>query len=430
METARQLFELLAPALGLPVSLQLWDGSRVPLGENVDPSLAISIASPGVLGSLLRRPTPERLVREYATGGVELLGGDILAFVAALGASAGPRARLSKLGMLRVVRRALPLVFARHRSESLAHGYAGETTGRSESRRENRDLIQFHYDVSNEFYALFLGSEMQYSCGYFTDWDNSLEQAQLDKLEMICRKLRLQPGERFLDIGCGWGGLVCHAAQKYGVEAHGVTLSEKQAEFARAKVQGLGLGDRVRIDLVDYSSLVGQYDKVASIGMFEHIGLSDFPRYFNTIAGLLRDRGMLLNHGIASRSKPTRRRRRRISPEKRLLQKYIFPGSELTSIGHTLQAMEHAGFEVHDVEGWREHYARTARAWCRRLSERREEAIRLVGPERTRLWLAYLAGVTRGFENGSMLVFQAVATRHKGHGPSGLPPTRRALYAD
>ena len=427
---ARELAERLAPLVRLPFSLELWDGSRVALGSATESPLAIRIESAGVLGALLRRPTPETLLREYATGGVDLVGGPILEFMAALDARNGPRRKLRDVGLGRALRSALPLLLTPRPSARLAHGFRGDATGRRQARRRNQDFIRFHYDVSNAFYSLFLGEEMQYSCGYFTDWDNGLDQAQLDKLEMICRKLRLAPGERLLDVGCGWGGLVCYAAQKYGVQAHGVTLSQAQAEYARDKAERLGLSDRVRIDLVDYSELDGSYDKIASIGMFEHVGLANFPRYFGTLARLLRDRGILLNHGIASRSKPTRRRQRRISPEKRLLQKYIFPGSELTSVGHTLQAMEHAGFEVHDVEGWREHYARTARAWCERLSQRREEGIELVGRERYRLWLAYLAGVTRGFSNGSMLIFQAVATRHRGHGPSGLPPTRGALYGD
>ena len=427
---ARELSQRLAPLARLPFSLELWDGSRVPLGEGTDSRLAIRIASAGVLGALLRRPTPETLVREYATGGVDLVGGPILEFLAALEQRSGPRSKLRDVGLAAALGSALPLLFARKPAARLAHAFRGDATGRRQASRRNQDFIQFHYDASNAFYALFLGDEMQYSCGYFTEWDNGLEQAQLDKLEMICRKLRLEPGERLLDVGCGWGGLVCHAAQKYGVQAHGVTLSQAQFEYARDKAKRLGLADRVRIDLVDYSELDGSYDKIASIGMFEHVGLANFPRYFGTLARLLRDRGILLNHGIASRAKPTPRRQRRISPEKRLLLKYIFPGSELTSIGHSLQAMEHAGFEIHDVEGWREHYARTARAWCERLSKRRDEGIELVGEERYRLWLAYLAGVTRGFSNGSMLVFQALGTRHRGHGPSDLPPTRRSLYGD
>ena len=427
---ARELFSGLAPALGLNISVSLWDGSRVPLGGDLETKLAISIASPGVLGSLLRRPTLENLVRQYALGGIALEGGDILEFVDALTEKPDHRQKVGAGDIVRLARTAFPLLLARHSTQALAHGFSGETTGRRQGQRSNKDFIQFHYDLSNDFYALFLDPEMQYSCGYFTDWSNTLEQCQLDKLEMICRKLRLAPGQRLLDIGCGWGGLICYAAQHYGVSAHGVTLSQRQHDFAVEKIERLGLTDQVRVELIDYTEVDGCYDKISSIGMFEHIGRRNFTIYWGTIWRLLRDRGVVLNHGIASRAKPTRRRARRISPEKKLLHKYIFPGSELASIGHTLATMEHVGFEIHDVEGLREHYALTARAWCERLSRRRDEAIAAVGPERYRLWLAYLAGVSRGFHNGSMLIFQAVATKHQGHGPSGMPPTRHHLYTE
>jgi len=427
-KAARNLFAALAPAIGLRVSISLWDGSRIPLTSEADAELTISIASPGVLGSLLRRPTLENLVRQYALGGIALTGGNILEFVDALTEKPSNRARLGAADIAGLARKAFPLLFARHSSAALEHVFSGDTTGRRESQRKNKDFIQFHYDLSNDFYALFLDPEMQYSCGYYTDWSNSLEQCQLDKLEMICRKLRLAPGEHLLDIGCGWGGLICYAAQHYGVHAHGVTLSQRQHDFAVEKLERLGLKGRVRVDLIDYADVDGRYDKISSIGMFEHVGLRNFPTYFGTIWRLLRNRGLLLNHGIASRAKPTRRRARRISAEKKLLHKYIFPGSELSSIGHSLEAMEHVGFEIHDVEGLREHYALTARAWCERLSARREEAIAAVGPARYRLWLAYLAGASHGFHNGSMLIFQAVATKHEGHGPSGMPPTRRDLF--
>ena len=167
----------------------------------------------------------------------------------------------------------------------------------------NKDNIQYHYDLSNTFYSLFLDPQMVYSCAYFVEWSNDLAQAQRNKLEMICRKLRLQDGERFLDIGCGWGALVCHAAQNYGVQAHGVTLSQQQFDFAKAKVERLGLQDKVKLELRDYNTLDGQYDKIASIGMFEHVGMANHRTYFRTIHRLLRARGLYLHHAIARRAK-------------------------------------------------------------------------------------------------------------------------------
>jgi len=207
------------------------------------------------------------------------------------------------------------------------------------------DFIQFHYDISNEFYSLILDPEMQYSCGYFKTKDTPLAQAQKDKLEHICRKLRLKPGEDFLDIGCGWGGLVCHAAQHYGVKAHGVTLSQTQHDFAVAKVKRLGLEDKVKIELRDYATLDGTYDKISSVGMFEHIGIQNMPHYFGKIHSLLRDRGILMNHGIASRAKADAKAVKRIKPERKLLLKYIFPGSELDSIGNTVNQLQISNFE-------------------------------------------------------------------------------------
>jgi cyclopropane-fatty-acyl-phospholipid synthase len=318
------------------------------------------------------------------------------------------------------------LLFARGEGRDAGEfGYRGETAGRG--RRDDKAFVQFHYDLSNAFYALFLDPEMQYSCAYFTDWGNTLEQAQHDKLEMICRKLRMKPGDRFLDIGCGWGGLLCHAARHFQVQGHGVTLSQKQFDFATAKVKRLGLEDRIKIELRDYSELKGEYDKISSIGMYEHVGISNYPKYFRKIRSLLRDRGIFLNHGITRRAK-TDGRRMDQSASRRLVLKYIFPGSELDNIGNTVETMEACGFEVHDVEGWREHYALTAKYWCRGLEANKAAAIEEVGEQRFRMWLAYLAGVSFGFTDGSLRLFQAVATKHRAKGPSGMPPTRADLY--
>ena len=427
LRAAREIFEHLAGRLDAPFTLRLWDGSTVPLGADADPRYVISIAGPGVLGSLLRRPTAANLARHYATGNITAEGADLITLVE-LARAKGVRLRGRDLNKSLLLRRALPLLLAREEPREVAHAFAGEETGRDQAKRDDKSFIQFHYDVGNAFYALFLDPEMQYSCAYFTDWNNSLEQAQRDKLDMICRKLRLQPGERFLDIGCGWGGLLCHAAAHYGVEARGVTLSQAQHDFALEKARRLGLEGKVRIDLMSYEQLEGEYDKIASIGMYEHVGPANYPQYFDKLNSLLRDRGLLLNHGITRRAKSSKRKFRRIRPENRLIRKYIFPGSELDHIGNTLAVMEARGFEVHDVEGWREHYARTCRLWHQRLVAEKERAIAEVGAEKYRIWIAYLAGVSIAFQDGSLRIFQVVASKHRSKGGAGLPPTRADLY--
>jgi len=426
LAAARRLFEQAGELLNTRFSIRLWDGSMVPLGANVDTDFFISVNTPGALGSLMRRPTHENLLLQYAKGYIDIHG-DLIDFVA-VAREKRPGKRLKKLNRLFLVKQALPLLLAPAGEKSVHHKYRDDEVGRKESRRDNKEFIQFHYDIGNDFYGLFLGEEMQYSCGYFTQPDNSLDTAQHDKLEMICRKLRLKPDEKLLDIGCGWGGLICHAARHHGVRAHGITLSQTQFEFATAKVKRLGLEDRVTVELRDYSTLEGTYDKIASIGMFEHIGIANMKKYFEKINSLLRDRGILLNHGISRHAKPTRRAARKIRPERRLLLKYIFPGSELDNLGHTTDLLEICGFEVHDIEAWREHYALTTRHWYRNLMAHRDEAINLVGPEKFRMWGLYLAGVSIGFADGSMHICQIVASKHVAKGPSGLPLTRADLY--
>jgi len=233
-----------------------------------------------------------------------------------------------------------------------------------------------------------------------------------------------------LDIGSGWGALLCYAAQHYGVQAHGVTLSQEQYEFTKAKIAALGLEDQVTVEIRDYLALEGRYDKVSSIGMFEHVGIANFPTYFRKVNSLLKDKGLFLNHAIARRGKRDQKAAlTRITPEKRLILKYIFPGSELAPIGYSVNVMEAYGFEIHDVEAWREHYALTTRRWCERLQANKDKAVAMVGLERYNLWIAYLAGVSFGFTAGSILIFQTLGSkRAKAKGLSGLPPTRADLY--
>lgn len=276
---ARTALEHLGEKLDGGFSVRLWDGTIIPLGKDADPSCQLRIKHPGVLGALLRRPGYENLLRFYASGQIDFSGESLYEFIRVL-RKKGKNKRTRELSKGLMLKNLWPFVFTKAPPAAIDHAYASEASGRVESKRRNMDFIQFHYDISNEFYSLFLDPEMQYSCGYFKTGDTPLAKAQKDKLEHICRKLRLKPGEDFLDIGCGWGGLVCHAAKHYGVNAHGVTLSQTQHDFAKAKVKRLGLEDRVKIELRDYSTLDGTYDKISSVGMFEHIGIQNIPTYF------------------------------------------------------------------------------------------------------------------------------------------------------
>ena len=415
----------LAGALQADLVLRLWDGQVVKLGPQATGDLAVAIRSPRTLTRLLRRPRLATLVDLLAAGEIEIEGGTLLDVAARRGSAArGVGKRLNKWLIARAL---LPYLFGRSGPVADSQAYAGQDRTGGDAR-DDQALVQFHYDLSNAFYALFLDPELQYSCGYFADPAADIAQAQQAKLEMICRKLRLQPGDRFLDIGCGWGGLVCHAAAHHGVQAHGVTLSAAQHAFALEKVARLGLGNQVTVELRDYRELSGEYDRIASIGMFEHVGWDDQAAYFRKMRGLLRPRGVMLHHAITRPAKGSLKRFRRKRPEYAAIVKYIFPGSELDHIGHTLESLESAGFEVHDVEGWREHYGRTTRLWCERLYANRAAAEREVGAAKTRLWLLYLAGVSLGFDRGGLGIYQTVVTK-RARGTSEMPWTRADLYA-
>ncbi len=427
VEAARALIREVADKMDLNAWARLWDGSRLPLGKAPTGNFEISLADPGVIGAILRKPGLDTIIRQYVDKGIDFKGGTLVDFGREL--QAGNKSmKLKAKDLARLGLKLSPFIMARSGAQSGDQGFGGEITGKGRKTEDNKAFIQFHYDLSNDFYALFLDPEMVYSCAYYTDWNNDVAQAQHDKLEMICRKLRLKPGDRMLDIGSGWGGLVCHAAKNFGVTAHGCTLSEEQLAFAREKVKRLGLDKQVTFELIDYSKVNGTYDKIASIGMYEHIGLKNIPAYMEKVRSLLSEDGLFLNHAISRRApKGGGGMFKRMRPEKKAIAKYIFPGGELDDIGHSVSAMERAGFEVHDVEAWRMHYARTCQLWCERLTQNREQAITFVGEEKYRIWVAYLAGVSLAVSRGTLRLFQTLASKSAKR-PPPLPPTRADLY--
>ncbi len=292
----------------------------------------------------------------------------------------------------------------------------------STTRKTAKKDIAYHYDISNEFYKLFLDENMIYTCAYYRS-ESDLSQAQKDKLDLICKKLRLKPGEKLLDIGCGWGGLISWAAKHYGVHAHGITISESQLQYAKSWIDRQGLSDRCKVTITDYRDITGEYDKMVSVGMFEHVGIKNLPIYFETARKHLKEKGLFLNHGITVSSS-----RKKVTPESKFMDKYIFPGTELDLISNVLRETEKAGFEVIDVESLRPHYAQTLRHWAERLNERKEEALQQVGEEKFRAWLLYLASCSYAFERGDVNLYQVLLSKQTQGGPSQVPLTREDLY--
>ncbi|MHB1296234.1 MAG: class I SAM-dependent methyltransferase [Anaerolineae bacterium] len=297
-------------------------------------------------------------------------------------------------------------------------------TGRAHSLRRDRQAISYHYDVSNAFYGLWQDSNMVYSCAYFQDDQEDLETAQCRKLDYICRKLRLRPGTRLLDIGCGWGGLARYAAGNCGADVTGITLSESQVALANERIQEQGLAERCRVLSQDYRELDGEgsYDALVSVGMFEHVGQAQLPLYFRQAWRLLRPGGVFLNHGIACRATDPVAKGRTFSST------YVFPDGELVPISTTLRVAEEAGFEVRDVESLREHYALTLRQWVKRLEAHHEEALQYVDEVTYRVWRLFMSGSAHGFATGRNNVYQTLLAKPGPGGASGLPLSRKDWY--
>lgn len=288
--------------------------------------------------------------------------------------------------------------------------------GRRHSKARDAAAIAHHYDVSNRFYRLVLGPSMTYSCALFADPAATLEEAQEAKHELVAQKLGLREGMRFLDIGCGWGSMLIHAAERYGVTGIGVTISRRQAELARARVLEAGVADRIEIRLADYRDVAdGPYDAIASIGMFEHVGLSQLDPYFRRLRTLLRPGGLLLNHGIG---RPPGRRP--LLPRRTFVNRYVFPDGELHEVGAVVSRIQAAGFEVRHLESLREHYPLTLRRWVQNLEDSWDEAVAEAGSARARIWRLYMAGSALGFEAGRLQVHQVLAVVPD-RGTSGLP---------
>ena len=426
--TASKLLELLFRAFKGSIALRLWNGTVLRVGKShADewaPGFTLVFRDPGVVRSMVLGRDPLRLEEAYFAGDVDIEGD----FFAALGLK--DQLQSTQLP----VRDRLGAMFSALRltaSSSAGADAAGRRVprhGRSfkaHSKLGDRDAIQFHYDVSNEFYALWLDPAMVYSCAYFERQDDTLEQAQQAKLEHICRKLQLQPGERFLDIGCGWGALVMHAARNYGVHAHGITLSRQQLDLARQRISEAGLEHRVTVELRDYRDLEGDavYDKIASVGMFEHVGLKNLPVYFSSVHRLLKPAGLFLNHGITHNVEGWKKT---VSTE--FINRYVFPDGQLDTVSNIQRAMEHASLEISDVEALRRHYALTLRHWVARLEGQHARAMQVVSESTYRVWRLYMSACALEFESGEIGVYQILASKRcRSLAPS--PLTRRHLYS-
>jgi len=392
-----------------PFAIELWDGTAV-RATREGPTLTIN--SPRAVGHLLRAPGELGLGRAYVCGDIDV--DDLDGVISLLGRWQPPPLGLgARLRFGAAALRAFGL--SRLPSPPAAELQPG---GRRHTKSRDAEAVRHHYDVSNEFFALFLDETMTYSCALFEEGVESLEDAQRAKLELICGKLQLEPGMRMLDIGCGWGSLAIHAAREHGASALGITLSPPQAELARKRADEAGVGDRVRIEVMDYRDLPeASFDAVASIGMVEHVGEGQIDEYAAQIARVLAPEGRVLNHGITY--VPAARGGAHIGGA--FSNRYVFPDGELLNLSRMLLAFERAGFEALNVEDLHTDYAETLRHWTTRFEERLEEAERLAGPERTRVWRLYLRAARNGFEIANNSVYQLLCSRPLTEGPSATP---------
>jgi cyclopropane-fatty-acyl-phospholipid synthase len=426
-ELAAELLTRLFRRLPLGVTVRLWDGTVLKLGAAgpLAPESAFELVfrHPETVCSAVLGRDPLRLAEAYFRGDLDIQGD----FFAALALKDHLQAlQMSVSEQIAAAATALRLraLNADRRQAQIQWTPAHARAVKGHTKAENREAIHFHYDVSNDFYALWLDRAMVYSCAYFESADVDLDRAQEAKLDHICRKLSLKAGDEFLDIGCGWGALVIHAARHYGVRAYGVTLSPQQLKVARERIAEAGLEDRVSVELRDYRDLQGDsvYDKVSSVGMFEHVGLENLPVYFSTVHRLLKPHGLFLNHGITHDAEGWRK-----SLATEFINRYVFPDGQLDNIGNIQRAMESARFEIADLEALRPHYALTLRHWVARLERNHARALQFVNEATYRVWRLYMTACALQFESGDVGIYQVLAAK-RAPGNLPLPLTRRYLY--
>lgn len=399
-------------------AIRLWNGNTwSPRSASDSPRVTIVLRHPGALRSLFSGHDIQ-MAETYLYGGLDLEG-HVEAVFELADALIGHGLTLSeKLRAARVLSR-FP-AWKINPDESRRYRASGPVHSKNRDRR----AIAHHYDIANEFYKLWLDRRMVYSCAYFQSAGDDLDTAQLQKLDYICSKLRLRNGERLLDLGCGWGGLVLHAAGEYGAQATGTTISQAQADFANELIQAAGLAGRCRVEARDYREVEewGTYDKIVSVGMFEHVGQEMLPEYFSRAFRLLRPGGVFLNHGIARGGTTP------IPKRPNFVSEYVFPDGELVTLTTTLGIAEAAGFEIRDVESLREHYVLTLREWVRRLEANAEAARSLTDEVTYRLWRLYMSGSAHWFKTARNNVYQ-VLLRKPDNGCAKLPLTRADWYA-
>ncbi len=393
------------------MSIQLWDGSLFKGAE--DARCVLFIHHPGVLRDLILYRDLVKLAEAFIVGYIDVTGDLEVLF------QIEPYLKTLELSY----HTRLQLLLDALRLPSLGkYGHNPQVKAGEKQQQNSRRAISYHYDVGNDFYRLWLDHNMVYSCAYFRDAEQSLDEAQDDKLDYLCRKLRLQPGQTLLDIGCGWGALALWAVRHYNVNVHGVTLSEEQQTLANDRIKQAGLEHRITIDLCDYRNLPDNitYDRIVSVGMFEHLGVKNFPQYFGKVKQLLKPGGLFLNHGI------TIKENKKQSPMKRFINQYIFPDGELARISDVNDAMEQAGFEIIDVESLRRHYALTLRCWVKALERKKQRAIALTSDETYRLWLLYMSGFAYYFDEGTVNLHQILVTPQQSK--LSIPLRREDLY--